>query len=85
MRLRFILPGLWLLLLSPVIAQQDNSNGSQAVAAPSLELLEFLADYGEIDEATFEMIEYHAERDLGKEISGNSDDQQKMPELTDEN
>ncbi len=84
MQLKFILPGLSLLLLSPAMAQQQSSVGSKVVSAPSLELLEFLADFGEIDEATFEMIEYHAGRDLENEEIGNSDDQHKMPESTDE-
>ncbi len=84
MRLKFVLPGLSLLLLSPAVAQQSGSVGSSAVSAPSLELLEFLADFGEYDETTFEMIKLHAEQDLEKDNSGNADDQINKPELSDE-
>ena len=87
MRLKLILPwlSLSLLLLSPVLAQQVDADGSQVVAPPSLELLEFLADFGEVNDATFELIEYHARQDLEKDESGNSDDEQKIPEVADEN
>ena len=85
MRLNIILPGLSLLLLSSVLAQQVNADGAQAVAPPSLELLEFLADFGEVDEATFNLIEYHARQDLENVESGNSDEKQEIPEVADEN
>ena len=85
MRLNIILPGLSLLLLSSVLAQQGNADGAQAAAPPSLELLEFLADFGEVDEATFNLIEYHARQDLENVESGNSDEKQEIPEVADEN
>lgn len=34
---------------------------------PGRELLEFLAEFSEVDEATYELLEYHAQRDLQKE------------------
>ncbi len=77
MRLNIILPGLSLLLLWSALAQQTEADGSQAVAPPTLELLEFLADFGEVDGATFELIEYHARQDLAS-------DEQKIPEVADE-
>lgn len=85
MQLKLILPGLSLLLLSPAMAQQVDADSSQAVAPPSLELLEFLADFGEVDEATFELIEYHARQDLASNENGNSNNEQKIPEVADEN
>jgi hypothetical protein len=85
MRLKLILPGLSLLLLSSALAQQANVDGSKSVAAPSLELLEFLADFGEVDAATFDLIEYHARQDQENDENGNSDDKQEIPEDTDEN
>lgn len=33
---------------------------------PSRELLEFLAEFSEVDEETYELLEYHAQRDLQK-------------------
>lgn len=85
MQLKLIFPGLSLLLLSSAMAQQVDADSSQPAAPPSLELLEFLADFGEVDEATFELIEYHARQDLANDESGNSDDEQKIPEVADEN
>ena len=46
--------------------------GSTALAqevtpAPSLELLEFLAEFGDIDAETFDVIEYHAQQDAKPE------------------
>ncbi len=77
MRLNIILPGLSLLLLSSTLAQQAGADASQAVAPPTLELLEFLADFGEVDEATFELIEYHARQDLAS-------DEENIPEVANE-
>ena len=33
---------------------------------PSRELLEFLAEFSEVDDATYDLLEYHAESDLHK-------------------
>ncbi len=46
-----------LLLLCPPLWADD-------APPPSLELLEFLADFGDIDRQTLELMEYHAQKDL---------------------
>jgi hypothetical protein len=46
-------------LFNASLAQQTPETESNE-AYPSEQLLEFLADFGEIDEQTFELIEYHA-------------------------
>ena len=43
-------------------AQQD-TEGSDAPSV-SLDFLEFLSDFGTVDESSYEIIEYHAEKDL---------------------
>jgi len=44
-------------------AQQKSPATDPQVPTPSLELLEFLADFGDIDPQTLELLEYHARRD----------------------
>lgn len=61
---------LWLLLLSPAVAQESTDE-----LYPSEELLEFLADFGDIDEETYELIEYHALQDTDKDQQEKSDEQ----------
>ena len=41
--------------------------------APSLELLEFLAEFGDVEANTFDLIEYHARQDIGAGTSGPED------------
>lgn len=59
------------LLLASLAAQADElaqtpgpSRDKGTSPAPSLELLEFLADFGRIDAETLDLLEYHARRDL---------------------
>lgn len=54
---------LWLFLLTPAMAQTSNHESGQAQNYPSEELLEFLAEFGDLDEETFKLIEYHALQD----------------------
>jgi hypothetical protein len=63
MRLTSLLSGLLLLTLKPSVAQQPESDLNRADFYPSAELLEFLADYGDLDEETYSIIEYHALQD----------------------
>lgn len=65
---------LWLFLLSPTLAQTSNHESGQSENYPSKELLEFLADFGEIDDATFELIEFHALQDSASAQQENSDE-----------
>ncbi len=54
----------WLLFCgfaSSASAQSGEADGEKEPATyPSAELLEFLADFGAVDEQTYELIEYHA-------------------------
>jgi hypothetical protein len=53
---------IYCLPLLPITAwatEQDNR-------LPSRELLEFLAEFSEVDEETYELLEFHAQRDLEK-------------------
>jgi len=67
------MPKAWIfacLLLSVVnqaYAQQDNESPEQP--SLSLEFLEFLSDFGAVDESSYEIIEYHAQQDLEKSRS----------------
>ena len=64
-----LLPGLCLLLYATVTLAEEatDTNSSAETAQPSAELLEFLADFGDVDEQTYELIEYHAlQRDRNK-------------------
>ena len=54
------------LLASTALAQE-------VTPAPSLELLEFLAEFGDIDAETFDVIEYHAQQDAKPERSVDSE------------
>jgi hypothetical protein len=64
------MPRTWIFacMLIPVLnqayAQQDNE--SSEPPSLSLEFLEFLSDFGSVDESSYEIIEYHAEQDLAK-------------------
>jgi hypothetical protein len=48
---------------NPAQAQQDNE-GSNTPPPLSLDFLEFLGDFGSVDEDSYEIIKYHAEKDL---------------------
>ncbi len=69
-----------LLCCAPAGAQQSSPAGGDDGKQPSLELLEFLADFGPIDTQTLELMEYHAQRDLqsprkpGKDAEEQHDD-----------
>ena len=77
------LSGLCLLLL-PVVVLAQNSQISQpstnnpAVTQPnpqlSLEFLEFLADFGDLDDQTYDLIEFHALQDEKKSTQESSDE-----------
>jgi len=54
--------GLLLSTTLPVFAQETDNKG-HAEPYPSAELLEFLADFGGLDEQTYNLIEYHALQD----------------------
>ncbi len=69
--MKCLLSGLPLLLLTPTWAQEISPQADP----PSLELLEFIAEFGAIDEETFNIIEYHAQQDI----------EQNQPESPDEN
>lgn len=64
-----------LLLLSPSLAQNTTSDVTQTDVYPSEELLEFLAEFGTIDEDTYELIEYHALQDSEANRQEISDEQ----------
>jgi len=46
------------------VAADDPASRADPPPAPSLELLEFLADFDRIDPETLELLDYHARRDL---------------------
>ena len=62
-----VMTGLILGLLGGTALAQTNAS------APSLELLEFLAEFGHVDAQTFDLIEYHAQRDFKPEHSVDSE------------
>jgi hypothetical protein len=68
---------LLLLQFNPAQAQQDNEGNNTPPL--SLDFLEFLADFGSVDEDSYEIIKYHAEKDLEKskpvlEVRENADE-----------
>lgn len=58
--------GLCLFMLMAVEAQ-ESAQHRPAQSLPSQQLLEFLADFGAIDNQTYELIEYHALQDSNKD------------------
>lgn len=64
-----------LLLLSPVYAQDSAHDPAKNELYPSEELLEFLADFGDADDETYELIEYHALQDIKTKDQEKPDDQ----------
>lgn len=66
--------GLWLFLLSPIRTQASNHETGQTENYPTGELLEFLADFGDIDEETFKLIEFHALQDSAAAKQEKSDE-----------
>lgn len=74
--------GIWLILvfcLGPnALAQQkqQQTNDEDKQPYPSEQMLEFLADFGDIDEQTYELIEYHAlQRDRKPDPQESPDDE----------
>lgn len=65
---------LWLFLLTPTWTQSANHESGQARNYPSRELLEFLAEFGDMDEETFRLIEFHAQQDGKTAKQENSDE-----------
>lgn len=57
---------LCLLSVIPSFAQEDSTHGDLQQEYPSEELLEFLADFGALDNETYELIEFHALQDAQK-------------------
>jgi hypothetical protein len=51
-------------VFNPAQAQQDNEGSNTPPL--SLDFLEFLSDFGSVDEDSYEIIKYHAEKDLKK-------------------
>lgn len=58
---------LLLAVLNQAQAQQDNEDRNPP--SLSLEFLEFLSDFGSVDENSYDIIKYHAEQDLAKKKS----------------
>lgn len=54
----------WLLLIASASLPAAAQEQEPARAYPSAELLEFLADFGNVDEDTYDLIEFHAIRDM---------------------
>ncbi|MCP4432712.1 MAG: hypothetical protein GY806_17195 [Gammaproteobacteria bacterium] len=84
MRLILLLAGLILSVQLTAVAQQNSAKSTRPTILPSMELLEFLADFGELDDATFEIIEFHAHRDLMDTESDRTVSKQQKPEVADE-
>ena len=61
-----LIPGLCLLMLTPIEAQ-DVKQQMPPDNHPSTQLLEFLADFGAIDDQAYDLIEYHALQDSKSE------------------
>lgn len=52
-----------LLFKSNMVQAQQDSEGNNPPPL-SLDFLEFLSEFGSVDESSYEIIEYHAEKDL---------------------
>lgn len=74
MRLTSFWAGLWLISLNPCLAQNESHERHSDFQQPSLELLEFLADFGELDDETYNLIEYHALQDQATDLVEKSDE-----------
>ena len=67
----------------PLQAQQTDTPDPEL---PGLELLEFIADFGDLDEQTLELLEYHARRDLQqRNAETRQPDNRRGEETSDEN
>ena len=75
MPIKHLLPTLCVCLCLPTTALADSHMDTQDTPYPSAELLEFLAEFGELDEQTYELIEYHALRDLKPDTQGETEDE----------
>ncbi len=60
--------GVMLAMLGGAALAQNNP------PTPSLELLEFLAEFGDVDAQTYDVIEYHAQRDRSASAGIDSDE-----------
>ena len=69
-----VILGLWLFLISPVSAQNSQHESEPSATYPSEEMLEFLADFGDIDNETFDIIEFHAQQDIASPRQEKSDE-----------
>jgi len=71
--------GIWLTLvfcLGPNALAQQQTDDEDKQQYPSEQMLEFLADFGDIDEQTYELIEYHAlQRDRKSDSQESPDDE----------
>lgn len=55
----------FLLLLPDLVAAQSQDSAADAIDTPaSQEMLEFLAEWGSIDDETWELLEHHALEDV---------------------
>lgn len=59
------LAGVMAQLFQPVVQAQPEGRQQYENDNPSRELLEFLVDYGDTDDETFDLIVIHGKRDLG--------------------
>ena len=81
MRLHSLLAGLLITVQLSANAQQDTAKSKNSTVEPSMELLEFLADFGDVDDATFDIIEFHANKDLMNSEGDISVSEQQLPEV----
>jgi hypothetical protein len=87
----FAVTGMLAPLIQPLAQAQTDTN--QQLEVPSRELLEFLLEYGDIDQESFELVVFHGQRDseIADEQKQNdhetTNESQQVPatkELTDE-
>lgn len=66
MHYKRLLPLLYLLSVPVCMAQQDTTLKVENENYPSASLLEFLAEFGAVEDTTLELIEFHALQDSSK-------------------
>ena len=64
--------GKTMILIASLFFPQLQADEAQQ-AMPSKALLNFLADFGEVDVTTYDLIEFHALRDVQQEQPGHSE------------
>jgi hypothetical protein len=74
MHIRHLLAVLLLILLLPVMAQNSDEDSKHTKQYPSEALLEFLAEFGDVDEETFQLIEFHALQDTASAFQEKPDE-----------